>query len=355
MATNPPIPLWHSFEIQQLLRVLTEQQGVPLARLLEATGVSAKDLVEPGFRLTLDQELELYTHIAQHNKDPYLGIRHGQQLGISRFGMLGQAMLGADTVHQAILLAVKYTPLISWSCELSLSYEQLNGEPHYILSIHPTPEDPFAVELETDSTFASLHTVINEIVMEKVRFHSVYFSHPSRGPDSQPYRDLFQCPVNFGAQHNKIILTPALMSRKLPYAKPEQAIVTDELCKNLVVSLLEKYTLVATLKDYLLASLTAQPSIEKAAAHFNISSRTLRRRLSTLDYSYQEILDEVRFFEAKKILGVSKTSFDSIALVLGYKDVRSFRIAFKRWSGMTPSSFRNIGRHREAIGPREGH
>jgi hypothetical protein len=54
MATNPPIPLWHSFEIQQLLRVLTEQQGVPLARLLEATGVSAEDLGEPGFRLTLD-------------------------------------------------------------------------------------------------------------------------------------------------------------------------------------------------------------------------------------------------------------------------------------------------------------
>ena len=176
MATNPPIPLWHSFEIQQLLRVLTEQQGVPLARLLEATGVSAEDLGEPGFRLTLDQELELYTHIAQHNKDPHLGIRHGQQLGISRFGMLGQAMLGADTVHQAILLAVKYTPLISWSCELSLSYEQLNGEPYYILSIHPTPEDPFAVELETDSTFASLHTVINEIVMEKVGFGFVEYS-----------------------------------------------------------------------------------------------------------------------------------------------------------------------------------
>ena len=126
--------------------------------------------------------------------------------------------------------------------------------------------------------------------------------------------------------------------------------MTDELCKNLVVSLLEKYTLVATLKDYLLVSLTAQPSIEKAAAHFNISSRTLRRRLSTLDYSYQEILDEVRFFEAKKILVLANTSFDSIALVLGYKDVRSFRIAFKRWSGMTPSSFRNIGRDRAAIG-----
>lgn len=344
MALNTPTPLWHSFEIQQLLRVLTEQQGVPLLRLLEATGVSAEDLGEPGFRLTLDQELELYTHIAHHNTDPYLGIHHGKQLGISRFGMLGQAMLGANTVHEAIELAVKYTPLISWSCELSLSCEDLNGEQFYSLSIQPTPKDPFAVEFETDSTFASLHTVINEIVMEQVGFHAVYFSHPNRGHDSQPYRDLFQCPVSFGASQNRIILTAALMSRKLPYAKPELAKVTDQLCSNLVASLLEKYTLVATLKKWLLANLSAQPSIKKAAEHFNLSSRTLRRRLSTLDCSYQEVLDEVRFLEAKRILSLANTSFESIALLLGYNDVRGFRIAFKRWSGMTPSSFRNIGR-----------
>lgn len=130
------------------------------------------------------------------------------------------------------------------------------------------------------------------------------------------------------------------MSRQLPYAKPEQAELIQELCGNMVRSLLDDYSIAATLKKHLQENIEELPSLESAAQHFNLSSRTLRRRLTDVKTSYQSIVDEVRFSEARRQLEQSTSSIDAISLALGYKDVRGFRIAFKRWAGMTPSDFR---------------
>ncbi|MEH6650590.1 MAG: AraC family transcriptional regulator [Motiliproteus sp.] len=336
---SPP-PIWHSFEIQQLLRELTDNQGASLEQLLAGTTVTAQNLQNPAFRLTLDQELSLYTRIAHHNNNPTLGISHGQSLGLSRYGMLGQAMLGASTVIEALKLAVQFMPLISWSCKMTLSRETYQDQACYSLSIAPTPADQYAVEMETESTLASLHCVLNEIVMDRVFFQAVYFAHPNRADSDEVYQQVFQCPVIFAAGCNKVILSDQLMSRSLPYAKPEQAPLMRELCSNMVAPLRHDYNTVVTLREYLQQHLPRQPALEDAARHFNISSRTLRRRLTRLNTSYQSILDEVRFNTARRQLTQSQTSLDAISMALGYKDVRGFRIAFKRWTGVSPSAYR---------------
>jgi AraC-like DNA-binding protein len=72
-----------------------------------------------------------------------------------------------------------------------------------------------------------------------------------------------------------------------------------------------------------------------------MTSRTLRRKLETEGTSYTDLLDNVRHALAMDFLNTSVLSTDDIAAALGFSDSASFRRAFKRWTGKSPSAFRS--------------
>jgi AraC-like DNA-binding protein len=51
-------------------------------------------------------------------------------------------------------------------------------------------------------------------------------------------------------------------------------------------------------------------------------------------------LSEMVLHEAKVLLGNPKLSIQNIATMLGYKDIAHFSRQFKRWSGVSPTCYR---------------
>jgi AraC-like DNA-binding protein len=82
------------------------------------------------------------------------------------------------------------------------------------------------------------------------------------------------------------------------------------------------------------------PNAADVSRAFGIPERSLRRQLSLENLSFRQLLDEVRFEKAKSYLLKSRLSVEDIALQLGYAEAAAFNHAFKRWSGITPSAFR---------------
>jgi AraC-like DNA-binding protein len=56
--------------------------------------------------------------------------------------------------------------------------------------------------------------------------------------------------------------------------------------------------------------------------------------------SYQTLLENSRRTRALEWVTATTLTFDEIAKRLGFSDVRSFRRAFKRWTGHTPGDHR---------------
>lgn len=80
---------------------------------------------------------------------------------------------------------------------------------------------------------------------------------------------------------------------------------------------------------------------EYIARELGISSRTLRRRLSLENQSFQKLLDECRMqFAALEFRTRSRLSLSDMALKLGYSEHSTFSRAFARWSGMAPQEYR---------------
>lgn len=85
-------------------------------------------------------------------------------------------------------------------------------------------------------------------------------------------------------------------------------------------------------------------SIGHIAEELNFSKRTLQRRLQKQSLSFAELRDQVRFHYSIDYLIRQHMSIDNISAALDFSDRTSFTNAFKRWTNLSPSTFRKLYR-----------
>lgn len=84
-------------------------------------------------------------------------------------------------------------------------------------------------------------------------------------------------------------------------------------------------------------------SEESVASRLSIGRRTLQRALRAEGTSFREV--KARFIEsrARAVLVESELDISTIARSLGYDEPKSFRRAFRNWTGLTPNAYRTVG------------
>ncbi len=87
-------------------------------------------------------------------------------------------------------------------------------------------------------------------------------------------------------------------------------------------------------------SLTKNISIEDISRATDISVRSLQRRLKDEGLKFNDLLNQAKFFHAKNELRDPQMTIKEVSESLGYSDPANFTRAFRRWSGLSPSSFR---------------
>ena len=84
------------------------------------------------------------------------------------------------------------------------------------------------------------------------------------------------------------------------------------------------------------------PDIRMAAELAGLSVRTLSRRLAEEGTSYERLVERMRFAAAVDLLRGSQLRLIDIAYELGYSDPANFTRAFRRWTGLPPSEYRQL-------------
>lgn len=83
------------------------------------------------------------------------------------------------------------------------------------------------------------------------------------------------------------------------------------------------------------------PTIAEIAEMAGTSIRSLQRKLSSAGVTYSDLLDGIRFENAAKLLRDTNAKIIDVAFSSGYTDPAHFTRAFRRFSGITPSEFRD--------------
>lgn len=91
--------------------------------------------------------------------------------------------------------------------------------------------------------------------------------------------------------------------------------------------------------ELVLQALEAGPQDQQiVASNLGVSLATLRRRLADENVGFRDLRSRMLQTRAQRFLRAGETP-TSVAMSLGYSDVRSFSRAFKNWVGMTPAAY----------------
>lgn len=82
------------------------------------------------------------------------------------------------------------------------------------------------------------------------------------------------------------------------------------------------------------------PTLPEMAETFQMSERTLQRRIRQCGSSYSEVVQEARFDLAREMLVDPSIKIIDVAMAAGYENPQHFARAFRRRAGVSPTLFR---------------
>lgn len=315
-------------------------RGISLPQLLAGTEMSEADLADPYTQIS-DAQARRYCRNAVRLVDcDGLGLEIGLSSSLSQSGPTGLAQLSAPSLREAVIGAqlnyAIYHLLVDWKLDIS---EQCVY--HRFSSREPDER---------------LRIFLIERALTTVKSHTQELA----GPDIMPlrllldykaptyarrYKELFQCPVLFNQDRTELFYCAKVMDfdldAQLHTYDPQVRDALATLKANLREKLASKGDTLGDVRMALRRDHGEFPSLEAIAEELSMSSRTLRRKLGDSNTSYQELLNEERRAIAEDYLLNSILSIQQIADKCGFSDAQNFSQAFKRWSGVSPTSYRS--------------
>lgn len=307
----------------------TDPRGPALLRTL---GLSAHDLVldqripcRVAF-LLLGQAVELF-------RDPALGLRAGATTDQGTFGVLERAASTAPDLRGALDVMTRHLRVMNEAAEVRLVIDGLLAYVHYApLVPHPVAANDLAV--------ATLLAFIRRHCSDPITPREVWLMH-SAPSHVDAYRNALSAPVRFNMPTNTVVLDAHALSIRMRSASPELTAAFERQAMAASRVLGQPDNLARRVRERLAAQLTdGAIDMGSIARALSQSTPTLRRRLQDEGASFSDILEDVRKETAQRHLLAGEITVTEIARLLGFSHVRAFTRAFQRWTGKSPSEFR---------------
>jgi AraC-like DNA-binding protein len=165
-----------------------------------------------------------------------------------------------------------------------------------------------------------------------------------RGPEPNHFhrfRRSIGVPVDYGASEDALVIPASQLNLPVQFSNDQLAVSSREQCETALKQLKEDAGFACRVRRVIETSHPFPPKLARVASTLYVSERTLKRRLQEEEASFQALVDQVRLERARDLLASTTMNLSQIADSLGYADAANFTRAFKRWTGLSPSHFRN--------------
>lgn len=325
--------------LKPLLAVIAEAatRGVSAEVLLEAARIDADALKTPDGWLPQAAEIRLWTQAAHLTQDDSFGLHVGERVGESDFGALAYAARSSDTLGDAYVRIGRFFGLIVRGASVEL---------------HQTGSDASVRHVAPETGLVPSRHAVEALLVGLVRIgqrfakpgfapRQVRFRH--RAPSAlDEHRRLLGNDIQFGAEHDEVVLTAAQLALPLHQAEPALCELLDRHLQALSERVPEQVSdpLHQVRRALGIELRHGKPTLAAIAAQLKTSPRSLQRRLQREGTTLAKLHDEVRSELASRYLNERSESISEIAFLLGFAQVSTFHRAFKRWTGETPASYR---------------
>ncbi|WP_312080511.1 AraC family transcriptional regulator [Acinetobacter schindleri] len=304
--------------------------------LFKSFGLTSEQLADPEFRIPTAIANDMVKHALKLTGEPTLGYHLGTQMRISIHGFIGYAIMTANNITEALVLANRFI-------QLRLPFLQLFFS---TFGVKATVQLQTDIQMEPLRTEISIALMIGLISMAKaitgISDATGEIDFDFKKPEGFE-RFMVKFPTHqfrFEQPHLLLSFDKNYLMNKLVHADPIASQIAINQCEAELSALGERHRIAMRVRDILTNSEQHYLSIEAVADRLHMSDRTLKRQLAAEGTSFSTLVDEVRYRHATSLLSRTDFTLEQIADELGYSDVANFSRAFKRWSGRSPSNWR---------------
>ncbi|MCF0070613.1 AraC family transcriptional regulator [Dyadobacter sp. CY261] len=315
------------------------QRDLSLDKLCRLSGVDLREITgDRSNPISLKQFNYLWLHACHLSNDPLFGLHLGESLQLAALGMVGEIIKSSTTVGQGVEHAVALTPLVTDLFGMTVACNARS----FTLSLIPNDANraasPFAFEQMASFFMVFAIHELDGLILARIRpghvtmpfqasaareLERVLRCTPTRSDldysitFDNKYWDLPILTANYALQQNLLQKVVAALPGKMRQ-ETWQDRVHQYLVKNAYLGIV---------------------SLEEIAANFNVSPRSLQRKLKDEHVTYQELADDVRKSLALHYLESGGYYVKEISYMLGYNELSAFSRAFKRWTGVAPGEY----------------
>lgn len=311
-----------------------DASGASSQKILDELAIDPSVLIDPNARLPVSQMTQLWRKAVTLTGDEAIGLKVANFVQPTSFNALSFSLLVSESLNDAWVRVKRYYSIISNVLEMDIEH----GEHESALCFNKIAGRHYADEA-IDAFMATSYLMAFQVSHGQIIPCRLELER--RQPfDSKPFNDLFNCPIKYAANSNKIYYSNTALQRPFPSANRQLALSNDEAIQAYFQTISQQAFSKKVTEAITFSMTLGNPLRDKVAQSFHMSSRNLQRKLRQEGTSFSELVENVRKELAIKYLANNQLAVIDVSFRLGFKDPSNFTRAFKRWHGLSPLQYK---------------
>ena len=187
--------MFRATKIQVYIKAM-RPHGIDAKRLLNGTEIDLDRISDPDYLISLDQYHAVISNMMTLSGDSGIAFFLGDVGNLGELGIVGYAMLSANSLRQAIDIWVEYSNSFVGTPTNIESYHDVS--PGYELIISSTSTFGAFRRFETEELLVQGTKMVRYLTQAKTRVGRITFAYPEP-PHRELYEKFFKCPIEFDA------------------------------------------------------------------------------------------------------------------------------------------------------------
>ena len=322
--------------LQLALWNILEKHGQSPEEVFWKVGLNPELMHQKGKRYPIRKTEELWAEAETRIPDPCFGLDAAECWHPSHLGILGYAMLGAASLRTTLEQLIRFHRVVSDNRFVDLEID--SGARTLILTIRVVKNISLSACRE-DATMALIMAILQLNYQQELVPAGVSFRHPSPGCAAR-YDRLFNTRVQFNAPQTCLLLPLDVAQSHLSSSNRDLSTLGEQLMTDYLARLDDEQQIEQIKKLIVRRLPTGDAQLENIAQDLSMSTRTLQRQLGRQGTSFVQLLNQTRKELAQAYVRDRGRNLTDIAYLLGFSELSTFSRSFKRWTGKSPSRYR---------------
>lgn len=295
----------------------------------------------PGFDTRISMQLlhEALNNYVPHGVDPLFGLNFARSINPINYHAFGVMLTASVTLRDFGQRLQRYYAYLTTGERVEFNDA---GELVY-KQVVPAEfgDSPFELLLHGSAWAATMLKMIRAVVSPEFSPRLVTFSFAAPEGYTADFEQYFRCEIEYDAPRTSLQFVAQDLDQLLPGGNAQLARHSEKLVYDYLQTISTEVEIVNAARMAFFELLPRGDfALESLAGALSMTKEELASELKATGTSYQQLLGDTRRELAEEYIVRADLSVNEIAYMLGFSDCSNFARSFRRWTGQSPSDFR---------------